>query len=49
MSLKILDLLMSLGGGVLLGLSLLFAFNGELDKAQLLALYAIAVWINRHV
>lgn len=37
-----LDILMSWGAGVLLGLSVLFAFNGELDKATLLALYAIA-------
>lgn len=37
-----LDILMSWGGGVLLGFSILFAFNGEFDKAQLLALYGIA-------
>ncbi len=34
------------GGAISLGFSILFAFNGELDKAMLLALYAIASWMK---
>lgn len=33
------------GGAVSLGLSLLFFFNGEFEKAQPLALYAILAWL----
>ena len=33
------------GGAISLGLSLLFFFNGEFDKAQTLALYAILAWL----
>lgn len=41
----ILGMMAILGAAIFFGLSLLYFFNGEFEKAQTLALYAILVWL----